>query len=91
MPKSYKIIFVNIIYQSFAKDCIKDIELAIKLGYPEKSRGKLYLRIVECYLKLNKKILAARIISELNNSSQYDMTNEQRGKYFTLYTYIYLN
>ncbi|KAM0725205.1 SET and MYND domain-containing protein 4 [Formica fusca] len=70
----------SLFYLERWQDCIKDIELAIKLGYPEKSRGKLYLRIVECYLKLNKKILAARIISELNNSSQYDMTNEQRER-----------
>lgn len=88
LPKSYKVILVNVTCKSCAKDCIKDIELAIKLGYPEKSRGKLYLRIVECYLKLNKKILAARIISELNNSSQYDMTNEQRGKYLYILMYI---
>ncbi|CAL1689834.1 unnamed protein product [Lasius platythorax] len=70
----------SLFYLERWQDCIKDIELAIKLGYPEKSRGKLYLRIIECYLKLNKTILAARIISQLNNSSQYDMTNEQRER-----------
>ncbi|XP_072746541.1 SET and MYND domain-containing protein 4 [Anoplolepis gracilipes] len=70
----------SLFYLERWEDCIKDIELAIKLGYPEKSRGKLYLRIVECYLKLNKRIQAARIISQLNNSNQYDMTNEQRER-----------
>ncbi|KAK2583765.1 hypothetical protein KPH14_009675 [Odynerus spinipes] len=36
------------------EDCIKDIELAIKLEYPEKLRHKLYLRAVQSYLKLGK-------------------------------------
>lgn len=36
------------------KDCIKNIELAIKLEYPEKLRYKLYLRAVQSYLKLGK-------------------------------------
>ncbi|XP_043683945.1 SET and MYND domain-containing protein 4-like [Vespula pensylvanica] len=36
------------------EDCIKNIELAIKLEYPEKLRHKLYLRAVQSYLKLGK-------------------------------------
>ncbi|KYN29622.1 SET and MYND domain-containing protein 4 [Trachymyrmex cornetzi] len=36
------------------KDCINDINLAIKLGYPENLRYKLHLRAAQCYLKLEQ-------------------------------------
>ncbi|EFN83374.1 SET and MYND domain-containing protein 4 [Harpegnathos saltator] len=47
------------------KDCIKDIELATKLKYPRKLCYKLYIRAVQCYLKLGKKEYARAALHQL--------------------------
>lgn len=65
------------------KDCVKDIELAIKLQYPPKLCHKLYLRAVQCYLKLDNKEyakVALHQVRELLDESD-DMPQVKRGKY----------
>ena len=47
------------------KDCIKDIQLAIKLNYPKQLQYKLYLRLLQCYLKLGKQQLAEETLSKV--------------------------
>lgn len=48
------------------KDCLKDIELAIKLNYPKQLHCKIYLRAVQCYLKLGKRDLAEETLSKIH-------------------------
>lgn len=70
------------------KDCVQDIELAIKLKYPEKLRYKLYLRASQCYLKLGKIKLArdtALQVREILNRRD-DISNEKRGKFTHIQT-----
>ncbi|XP_066589940.1 SET and MYND domain-containing protein 4-like isoform X2 [Prorops nasuta] len=50
------------------EDCLKDINLAIELDYPEKLRFKLYLRAVECHLKLGKKKLAEESLQRVHET-----------------------
>ena len=47
-------------------DCLKDIELAIKLNYPKQLHCKIYLRAVQCYLKLGKRDLAEETLSKIH-------------------------
>ncbi|XP_054004754.1 SET and MYND domain-containing protein 4-like isoform X1 [Hylaeus anthracinus] len=47
-------------------ECVKDINLAIKLNYPKNLHYKLYLRAVQCYLKLGKQKLAEQTLSTLH-------------------------
>ncbi|OAD52317.1 SET and MYND domain-containing protein 4 [Eufriesea mexicana] len=55
----------SLFYLNRYDDCIKDIELAIKLNYPKHLQYKLYLRAIQCYLKLNKQHLADEMLSKL--------------------------
>lgn len=52
-------------YKLMMKDCIKDIELSIKLNYPKQLHYKLYLRAIQCYLKLGKHHLAKETLSKI--------------------------
>lgn len=74
---------LSILRDDNAKDCIKDIELAIKLQYPQKLCHKLYLRAVQCYIKLGKeefaKVALHRVREWLDESD--DMPEIKRGKY----------
>ncbi|CAL7948204.1 unnamed protein product [Xylocopa violacea] len=55
----------SLFYLDRYDDCLKDIELAIKLNYPKQLRYKLYLRAVQCYLKLGKQHLADETLRKL--------------------------
>lgn len=65
------------------KDCIKNIQLAIKLNYPKQLQYKLYLRLLQCYLKLGKQQLAEEtliMIQKMIHDSDYiapSMKSEQ--------------
>lgn len=66
----------------YVKDCINDIELAIKLGYPENLRYKLHLRAAQCYLKLgNRKSVVETVLQIHNILNQHNMPNEKKGRY----------
>lgn len=68
------------------KDCINNIELAIKLGYPENLRYKLHLRAAQCYLKLNNRNSALETVLQMHNIlNQRNMPNEKKGKYPLIY------
>ncbi|KOC67549.1 SET and MYND domain-containing protein 4 [Habropoda laboriosa] len=56
----------SLFYLNRYDDCIKDIELAIKLNYPKELHYKLYLRAVQCYLKLGKQHLAEKMLSKIH-------------------------
>ncbi|KAK1137915.1 hypothetical protein K0M31_002409 [Melipona bicolor] len=53
----------SLFYLGRYDDCIKDIQLAIKLNYPKQLQYKLYLRLLQCYLKLGKQQLAEEILT----------------------------
>ncbi|XP_076750657.1 protein-lysine N-methyltransferase SMYD4 [Xylocopa sonorina] len=55
----------SLFYLSRYDDCIKDIELAIRLNYPKQLYYKLYLRAVQCYLKLGKQDLADEMLCKI--------------------------
>ncbi|XP_076243429.1 protein-lysine N-methyltransferase SMYD4 isoform X2 [Calliopsis andreniformis] len=52
-------------YLNRYNDCIKDVELAIKLNYPKNLCYKLYLRAAQCYLKLGDRNMAEKTISKI--------------------------
>ncbi|CAK9806895.1 SET and MYND domain-containing protein 4 [Anthophora quadrimaculata] len=56
----------SLFYLNRYNDCIKDIELAIKLNYPKKLHYKLYLRAMQCYLKLGKQHLAEKTLFKIH-------------------------
>jgi len=53
------------------KDCINDIILAIKLGYPENLHYKLHLRAAQCYLKLGNKTLAVETVLQMHSNIEW--------------------
>ncbi|XP_043788227.1 SET and MYND domain-containing protein 4-like isoform X3 [Apis laboriosa] len=55
----------SLFYLNRYDDCIKDIELSIKLNYPKQLHYKLYLRAIQCYLKLGKHHLAKETLSKI--------------------------
>lgn len=64
------------------KDCINDIELAIKLGYPENLRCKLHLRAAQCYLKLGNRRSAIETVLKMHSIlNQHNMPSEKKGRY----------
>ncbi|KAG7205129.1 hypothetical protein KM043_005500 [Ampulex compressa] len=70
----------SLFYSGKYTECLKDIELALALLYPEKLQYKLYLRAAECYLQLGKQKLAKEAISrvrELINNCD-DIPNEKK-------------
>ncbi|CAK9800854.1 SET and MYND domain-containing protein 4 [Anthophora plagiata] len=56
----------SLFYLNRYNDCIKDIELAIKLNYPKQLHYKLYLRAMQCYLKLGKQDLAEKTLFKIH-------------------------
>ncbi|XP_011635042.1 SET and MYND domain-containing protein 4-like isoform X1 [Pogonomyrmex barbatus] len=64
------------------QDCLNDIELAIKLGYPEDLRYKLNLRAAHCYLRLGNKKSAVETLLQMHNImiSQPNMSNEKKER-----------
>ncbi|CAK9830542.1 SET and MYND domain-containing protein 4 [Anthophora retusa] len=56
----------SLFYLNRYDDCIKDIELAIKLNYPKKLHYKLYLRAMQCYLKLGKQHLTEKTLFKIH-------------------------
>ncbi|XP_017890867.1 SET and MYND domain-containing protein 4-like [Ceratina calcarata] len=46
-------------------ECIRDAKLAIKFNYPKQLHYKLYLRTIQCYLKLGKSCSAEEMLSKL--------------------------
>ncbi|KAK9298502.1 hypothetical protein QLX08_008182 [Tetragonisca angustula] len=64
----------SLFYLGRYDDCIKNIQLAIKLNYPKQLQYKLYLRLLHCYLKLGKQQLAEEtlaMIQKMIHDSDY--------------------
>lgn len=64
------------------KDCLKDIDLAIKIGYPRKLLHKLYMRSAQCYVKLKNRPKAEAAIKKFEEivHSCNEFSDEKRGK-----------
>ncbi|XP_046603722.1 SET and MYND domain-containing protein 4-like [Neodiprion virginianus] len=52
-------------YMDNFKDCLKDIDLAINIGYPKKLLYKLYIRNAQCYIKLKNRVMAEVAIEKV--------------------------
>ena len=50
------------------EDCISDIEVALKLGYPDKLHFKIILRKAKCFQKLGKDDFVKTTIAELEDN-----------------------
>ncbi|KYN41167.1 SET and MYND domain-containing protein 4 [Trachymyrmex septentrionalis] len=71
----------SLFYMDRWQDCINDINLAIKLGYPENLRYKLHLRAAQCYLKLGNKTLVVETVLQLHSIvNEPNISNETKGK-----------
>ncbi|KAL0119343.1 hypothetical protein PUN28_007693 [Cardiocondyla obscurior] len=70
----------SLYYLNKWQDCIKDIKLAIKLGYPESLRYKLYLRAAYCYLELGKRRLVGETILQLRSILKSNMPIEKKER-----------
>ncbi|TGZ49030.1 Uncharacterized protein DBV15_10838 [Temnothorax longispinosus] len=71
----------SLFYLDRWQDCINDIKLAIKLGYPENLRYKLHLRAAQCYLKLGNRGSAVETVLQMHNIlNQRNMPNEKKER-----------
>ncbi|XP_014467646.1 PREDICTED: SET and MYND domain-containing protein 4-like [Dinoponera quadriceps] len=68
----------SLFYLGKYHECIKDIELATKLKYPRNLCYKLYVRAVQCYLKLGKKEYARAALHQLRLLINDDMPNAKK-------------
>lgn len=55
----------SLFYLNRYDECVRDIQLAIKFNYPKQLYYKLYLRTIQCYLKLGEQRLAEETLSKL--------------------------
>lgn len=71
----------SLFYLDRWQDCINDIELAIKLDYPDNLRYKLHLRAAQCYLKLGNRKSAIETILQMHSIlNQRNMPNEKKER-----------
>ncbi|XP_018306550.1 SET and MYND domain-containing protein 4 isoform X2 [Mycetomoellerius zeteki] len=69
----------SLFYLDRWQDCISDINLAIKLGYPENLRYKLHLRAAQCYLKLHNKTSAVETVLQMHSIlNEHNISNETK-------------
>lgn len=68
----------------YIQECLEDIDLAIKAGYPMELRHKLLLRRSDCYIELNQRAKAAEALTEAaQQAKSLKLTAVQTGEVTT--------
>lgn len=71
----------SLFYLDRWQDCINDIKLAIKLGYPENLRYKLHLRAAQCHIKLGNRRLAVETVLQMHSIlNQRNIPSEKKER-----------
>ncbi|XP_012526872.1 SET and MYND domain-containing protein 4 [Monomorium pharaonis] len=71
----------SLFYLDRWQDCINDIKLAIRLGYPDNLRYKLHLRAAQCYIKLGNRRAAVETVLQIHSTlNERNMPDEKKER-----------